>query len=57
MYKYILQMSTNERQYITNFITALLNEEYKTANINLQKAMNEKLKRKIEHAGNQELFN
>ena len=57
MYKYIIQMSTHERKYIKNFITALLHEEYKTANINLQKAINEKLKRRIEHSNNQELFN
>lgn len=50
-------MSTHERKYIKNFITALLQEEYKTANTNLQKAINEKLKKKIEHASNQELFN
>jgi hypothetical protein len=50
-------MSTPERKYIKNFITALLHEEYKTANTNLQKAINEKLKRRIEHASNQDLFN
>jgi hypothetical protein len=57
LYKYILQMSTPERKYIKNFITALLREEYNTANINLQKAINEKLKARINNANNQELFN
>ena len=57
MYKYILQMSTPERKYIQNFLMALLKEEYKTANVNLQKAINEKLKIKIKQADNNELFN
>ena len=50
-------MSTPELKYIKNFITALLREEYNTANINLQKAINEKLKARINNANNQELFN
>lgn len=50
-------MSTPERKYIQNFLMALLKEEYKTANVNLQKAINEKLKIKIKQADNNELFN
>jgi hypothetical protein len=45
-----------QRKYINSFITALMTENYKTANEHLQNAINLKIKSKIASAKNTKLF-